>query len=208
MDNQTTFTNTSNTNMILIILLITIIVFSSLGINIVIMTGVLIQKTLDFFTEILGGIVLILGYITGSIINIVADVFGNSARIGVDIAEGTAHDIGDLLKNKSNTNPIHKTTFFNDEYYNQIKKFFNYTPYDIKTNPNIPILAENNKNIPPPSNPEPSTTENPVQKTISSSKTNWCLIGDYQGKKSCIEIRENEKCISEKTFSNYNDCII
>jgi hypothetical protein len=55
--------------------------------------------------------------------------------------------------------------------------------------------------------PEPDTTTNPIQKPITSSKSNWCLVGEYQGRRGCIEIGENDKCMSGQIFPSQYTCL-
>lgn len=199
--------NQSSLNIVLIVLLIIVIFTSALGINIVVLSGLLIEKIFNFFFYFFGNILFFFSYLLGSLINYIAAILGFTGRLGVDIAEGTAHDIGNLLKNSPSSNPMQKVSFFNDEYYNQIKQFFQFSPYELKTNPNIPIVAEKNNKIPTPGQAEPSTTDNPVQNPISSSKSNWCLIGEFQGRNSCIEVKDYDKCVSGQLFPNQSDCL-
>jgi hypothetical protein len=55
--------------------------------------------------------------------------------------------------------------------------------------------------------PEPDTTTNPIQKPISSGKSNWCLVGEYQGRRGCVEIDENDKCMSGQIFPSQYTCL-
>lgn len=55
--------------------------------------------------------------------------------------------------------------------------------------------------------PYPDTTTNPIQKPISSGKSNWCLVGEYQGRRGCIEIGENDKCMSGQIFPSQYTCL-
>jgi hypothetical protein len=55
--------------------------------------------------------------------------------------------------------------------------------------------------------PEPDTTTNPIQKPIASGKSNWCLVGEYQGRRGCVEIGENEKCMSGQIFPSQYTCL-
>jgi hypothetical protein len=48
---------------------------------------------------------------------------------------------------------------------------------------------------------EPSNPENPIQKPISANKTNWCLVGEYQGKR-CVEVSDSNKCMSGQLRRN------
>ena len=55
--------------------------------------------------------------------------------------------------------------------------------------------------------PMPSASENPIQKPISANKTNWCLIGEYQQKRGCIEIKDHDKCMSGQVFPTQKMCL-
>jgi len=55
--------------------------------------------------------------------------------------------------------------------------------------------------------PKPDTAENPIQKPISSTKTHWCLVGEYQNRRGCIEIGERDKCLSGQVFPDQKSCL-
>lgn len=46
-----------------------------------------------------------------------------------------------------------------------------------------------------------------IQNNISSKKTKWCLAGEYQGKRGCIEIDKSDECLSNQTFPNEKMCL-
>ena len=49
------------------------------------------------------------GYTTGSAINKTADVVGDSAKVGIDIAQGTVFNIGNIIKDASQGQIDNKT---------------------------------------------------------------------------------------------------
>ena len=57
---------------------------------------------------------------------------------------------------------------------------------------------------PPPSYsvPKNDVSENPIQKPISADKRQWCLVGEYDNKRKCIDISEHDKCMSGQVFPN------
>jgi len=55
--------------------------------------------------------------------------------------------------------------------------------------------------------PAPDTSTNPIQKPISSGKSNWCLVGEYQGKRGCIEVSDSDKCMSGQVFPSQYACL-
>jgi len=74
----------------------------------------------------------------------------------------------------------------------------------------------NNTN--PISNPNTSTSFKPfnysaddsmsnIQQSKSNSKSGWCFIGEDRGFRSCIQVNENEKCMSGDIFPSQDICI-
>jgi hypothetical protein len=55
--------------------------------------------------------------------------------------------------------------------------------------------------------PQPDAPEDPIQKSLTSSKTKWCLVGEYQDKRGCIDISESDKCLSGQVFPNEEMCL-
>jgi len=71
------------------------------------------------------------------------------------------------------------------------------TPLDSKIN-NAPIKLNDH---------QPDSSENPIQNPVSAAKTSWCLVGEYQGRRGCIEISERDKCISGQVFPEQKMCL-
>lgn len=55
--------------------------------------------------------------------------------------------------------------------------------------------------------PAPSTTENPVQKPIASGKSGWCLVGEYEGKRGCVAVGQQDRCLSGQVFPSQVNCM-
>ena len=85
-----------------IIVLVFLLVLSLLGINLLNVAG----RTLTEFSELLGPFirqtVSFISYNAGKFINVGADVSSDIAKFGIDIADDTAHSVGNLLQNKDN----------------------------------------------------------------------------------------------------------
>ena len=54
--------------------------------------------------------------------------------------------------------------------------------------------------------PRPDAPEDSIQKSLASAKTKWCLVGEYQNKRGCIDISESDKCMSGEIFPNEEMC--
>ena len=168
---------------LLIAILVVLLIFSFLGINILNILGNFIQTIISIFGPLITQILSVFGYTTGVIIDKSADVITDVAKTGVDVAGGTLSSVGELLINASqgNINP-------------QSKQQLDQT---ITTGNNKPVFSQ----------PSADTTTNPIQKPISSGKTNWCLVGEYQGRRGCIEVSEQDKCLSGQIFPNQQTCL-
>lgn len=157
----------------IIILLIALLVFSSLGINIFIVFGNLFQSIVNFFGPVISQVLSFFGYATGTIIDKSSDVIASTAKTGIDIADGTLHSVGNLLKTASKPG------------------------LDITLNQSGIKYKQ----------PIPDTTTNPIQNPITSGKQTWCLVGEYQGKRGCIEVGDSSKCLSGQIFPTQQICL-
>ena len=78
---------------LIILFLVVILVLSVLGINIFIILGFLIQ----YIVYLLQPLFSLFGYASGNIINTTSDLAADVSHFGIDIADGTAHDVGNLF---------------------------------------------------------------------------------------------------------------
>jgi hypothetical protein len=131
-----------------------------------------------YIYQFLSPIINLILYGTGSIINKSTDVITDTTKQGIDIAGDTVQNIGDLLK-KAGEQDATRLQLDNS-------------------------INDSNRRK---SEPKPDNSENPIQKPIASAKTNWCLVGEYQGRRGCIEISEHDKCLSGQVFPNQKACL-
>ena len=183
MDNQTMSSSPSsgtfsNKNIIIIILIVLLII-TTLGANVINPLINIIQSGINI---IMNFIKIILGSVlhnTGEILNVSTGVVSNTAKTTIDLGAGAIVDAGNLLKNAgSETSSI------------SIDKVINtYSG--------------------PPVEPNPTPSENSVQQSIQSgNKSSWCLIGNFAGKNSCVEVDTSiDKCMSEKLFPSKEKCL-
>jgi hypothetical protein len=129
----------------------------------------------------------IFGYTAGTVLNKSADVTGDVARTGVDLAEGSLQSIGNVLRDASRKN-------VNADAVSGLDSTLN-------AGTNLNSISNVYKE------PAPSTTENPVQKPITSSKTGWCLVGEYEGKRGCVAVGQQDRCLSGQVFPSQVNCM-
>lgn len=172
-----------NNQAIIVILLVTL-GLSFLGINIFIVIGNLVDSIIKIFGPMISQILSIFGYTTGSVITKTADVAGTVAKTGVDLAEDSIQSVGTIMKDASRQHVNPATIAGLDGALN---------------------VKSNSSNIY--KEPTPSTSGNPVQKPITANKTNWCLVGEYEGKRGCVEVGEQDKCMSGQIFPSQVTCM-
>ncbi len=178
---------TINKNFIITGLLI-LLIFSLLGINIlnifgnlIQMIGNLFQSIVNIFKPLITHILSLLGYTAGSVINTTADVVSTTAKTGIDIASGSIQSVGNLLKDGSK-NVIDMNT----------KNMFD--------------NSLNLSNLPG-SLPNADSADSNIQTAISSSKNQWCLVGNFQGRRGCVEVDKDTKCMSGQIFPSQHACL-
>ena len=57
------------------------------------------------------------------------------------------------------------------------------------------------------SGPSADDSYSSIQSSKSISKSGWCFIGEDRGYRSCVEVGENDKCMSGDIFPTKDICI-
>jgi hypothetical protein len=168
----------SNKNAIIVSLTV-LLIFSFLGINVIKNIGDLFQHIINTIMFFIRPLLSNVTFITGSAIDNTGDLVADASKTGIDIANGTVDSVGKLLIKASGHELAGK---------------------DIDQSINRSTIK-----LPP--TPKPDSTTNPIQKPISTTKTNWCLIDEYEGKRNCVEIGEDQKCMSGQVFPEQKMCL-
>lgn len=168
-------------NQTIIIILLVLLGLSFLGINILTIGGNIVDSILSIFGPMFARILSIFGYTTGSVINKTADVVGDVAKTGIDVAEGSLQSVGTILKNASRNNVSPDTARGLDNALNTGPSQY--------------------------SEPAPDSTTNPIQKPITSGKAGWCLVGEYEGRRGCVAVSESDRCMSGQVYPSQAACV-
>lgn len=163
-----------------IFVLCVLLVFSFLGINLLDIISNFIKLIIKIFGPLISQILSILGFTTGTILNKSADVVSDTGKVALDIAEGTVQNVGNLMI-KASKSGVNMETQSELEKALQMNRLENQAEDDV--------------------------SENPIQKPISSNKNGWCLIGEYENKRGCIEVNDSEKCMSGQVFPTRQACV-
>lgn len=174
----------NNKNFIIILLLI-LLILSFLGINILAIFGNFIQTIVNIFGPLVTQILSVFGYTAGTLIDKSAEVVTNTAKTGIDIAGDTVGSIGDLIKDASRPG-------VDDKAKQQLDQSINLSKISEK---------------PTTKQPEADSSTNPIQKPITSNKAGWCLVGEYEGRRGCIQVGQEDKCLSGQVYPNQKMCL-
>ncbi len=170
-------------NKVIIVVLSVLLILTFLGINLLTMFGNVIETVTSILGPFVSQVLSIFGYTTGSVLNKTADVVGDVAKTGLDVAEGSLQSVGTILKDASRKH----------------------------VDPSAASQLDNVLNVSSSGSmagdPAPSSSESPIQKPITAGKTGWCLVGEYEGKRGCVEVSEQDKCMSGQIFGTQNACL-
>jgi len=193
-------------NLIILILSI-LLILSFLGINLLDVLSNIIKSIIALIGPSVGKILAAFGYSSGTLINKSADVVSDTAKLGIDIAEGTVQDIGNLLISASSggiaPQPISQQPISQQPISQQP---ISQQPIS-NTQTQLDVKLTTEPRITKPKEPSADSTENPIQKPISASKTGWCLIGEYENRRGCIAVGEQDKCLSGQIFPSQKLCL-
>jgi hypothetical protein len=182
----------SGKNLVIVVLTV-LLVLSFLGINLLASMGNILQTISNIFGPLFTQILSVFGYTAGTVIDKSTDVVTDVAKSGIDLAGDTIQSAAELLKAASRGNVAADTV-------NQLDNSFksgNSSKLDSAINNSKPGLNQ----------PVPDASVDPIQKPITAGKVNWCLVGEYQGKRGCIEVDDDSKCMSGQVFPSQNMCL-
>lgn len=170
---------------ILIMVLVILLILSILGINLLTITANFIQSFINILKPAIVLLLSALGFTTGELLNKSTEVVTEVAKGGIDVAGGAIQNVGDILITASQGNipAASKADLENALKSGGTPRYYN------------------------PENVTPDNAANPIQNPISSNKVGWCLVGEYQGKRGCVEVGEQDKCLSGQIFPNQQMCL-
>lgn len=188
------FSQTSIMTWIIIILILAI-----LGFNVFFY----LAKGTQTFSDIFGPTIK---YITGLFASTIALITGQvitgsatGTKAGVDIAADTVIDNTNRLVKGANAS---KTTAANQPVLNRSESSSDENQDDTDTLHNALNQAPKD-NVPY----EADEATSSIQASKSSGKSGWCYIGEDRGFRSCIQVGENDKCMSGDIFPTQEICV-
>ena len=210
----------SDSRNVIIIVLLILVVGTFIGINLLTVSGNILEELGKIFGPALKNLLSMIGFSTGNLINQTSDVAAKGANLGIDIAKGTSHSIGNLLINASKGGMDESQRKSLEQALNMPRcaKPDNApapapapapaTPAPATPAPATPAPATPSApNAPsPPENkePQPTPTTDPI--VSQNLKSGWCYVGDFNGTRGCVEFN-NSGCASGQIFPNQASCL-
>jgi hypothetical protein len=178
------------------------------GILIVLIIWVLIYNLFNLgkFTEMIQSVLKWIGYSTGETVKTTADVSATGLKSGVDVATDAVTGSVNILEKGLNLTPEAKMRAQNQQQAQATA--INPPPFNPeadKTNEDKILstgLANLKKMAPMPS-PDDATSVT----QSGRSKSGYCYIGEDRGFRSCIQVGENDQCMSGDIFPRMDICI-
>ena len=176
----------SNKNTIIIFLLV-LLLLSFIGINLLALSGKLVADITTPLAPAFKSLLSMIGFTLGNLINGSADLVANTADVGIDIAKGTTHSIGDLL--------IQTTNYGEVDFSKQLSLS------DVIGVQKLRSAVANT--------PQPAQSTTPIVTPISTqkAKAGWCYVGDFSGARGCVQVTEHDKCMSGQIFASQSECL-
>ena len=209
--------NTGNTNSsvntsffgnnFVIIILVILLIFPAIGMLIMSFLGNTYKEITETTNPVVSNFLKLFGYSAGTVINTSADVAGDAAKVGIDILEGSVHNVGNLVQGKTGDYPTDKT-FFNNN--NMDPKSLDSTiekKVDSAISKKLGNTVANSNRYKNPADVSPDNSSGTIQNPISAGKAGWCLTGEYQNKRGCLSVSESDQCLSGQIFPSKEMCL-
>jgi len=188
-----------------------IFILAFLGINIFVYLAYGTQAITDFLAKISG-------YFGGTAIDAtkqVVNVSATGAKAGVDIAAGTvttgldvAQQTASSVKGASSTS---NTQLQNNENISSTNQTSNTPIYDNTLNNalNNATTSFNQEGGTQQDVPtyEADDSYSSIQASKTAGKSGWCYIGEDRGFRTCIEVGDNDQCMSGDIFPSQEICV-
>jgi hypothetical protein len=176
MDNNSISTTTPSNNFLIIIICI-LLLFTILGINILLLSGNLVENIARYVTPILSGVISNLGFVTGRSLSETSELLSGVAKTTIDIADGTLHSVGDLLERSTEINPT-------EQYSNML----------LDQSINKSIYTKGGIE-------QPDSALANIQNPLSIQKSRIIDTMDY------VSVKDANKCIAGQIYPEHNVCV-
>lgn len=175
-----------STKDVFIVLLVILLLFSFLGVNLLSVSGNIIEYLKDTLLPIIEKVFAMFGYSTGILIDKTAETSAEAIKYSADVANGALGSLSDLLIAAS------KPKLESDEQ----------TALDNTLTLNKPLCSSRSA-----SEPKPDSSVSATQTPITTNKQKWCLVEDNGIQRGCVRVEDANKCMSGQVFPQQKMCL-
>ena len=165
------------------------------------MVGTSIAKLLECISDFTKKIARILGFEIGAVIKTTTEVTATEAKAGIDEVSNTI--VGAIsLGQRQSTNvssSLHQENPTQEQ--SSLQQTLNQSLNQQKQNQNQNQPQSDQDNY------YADDSNSSIQSSKPSSKSGWCFIGEDRGFRSCIQVNQNDKCMSGDIFPSQEICI-
>ncbi len=163
---------------LVILVLVALLVLSFVGINLLTVSGNVVDGIAKLFGPVFANLLAMVGYSGGELLNNASDAVASTAKFGIDVANGTVHSVGNLMKGAAMGAAA--TT----------------QPKNLEQAVRSPKTGDSG------AQPVPVLTTDAIV-----SKGDWCYIGEYAGSRGCVAMADHGKCMSGQVFPSQVACL-
>lgn len=202
----------------LIIILVLFLLLALLGFNLFFFFGVVLEKFFGVARNVAIQTLSMMGFYTGAVLNTTADVVSDTAKGGIDIAEGSVQSIGNLLQNKSN---VDVGNMVNNQQWNM--HAYGLQPVTTEQEGDQQQVASSNAALTQLNREidEKKKTVNRLDDEINKRRemqsvvpddsaqpvsNKWCPVGVEEGKGKCVSVKPTERCMYGKVYDKKEIC--
>ena len=193
--------SSSSTSSLWIRALLIIILLALIGFNVFTYLDDITQWFGDTFGAPFRSVARFLGYAATDTVKTTVDVTAKGAKSAVDIAAGAATSGIDVLQKTIGTNANnHANNHANNNANNHANKQLN-----LKKTTNARELSL--ENALSHAKKEPPQPDDATSRTQRTGKSGYCYIGEDRGFRSCIQVGEQDTCMSGDIFPTHAICV-
>ena len=185
--------SSSSTSSLLIRALLIIIILALIGFNVFTYLDDITQWFGDTFGAPFRSVARFLGYAATDTVKTTVDVTAKGAKSAVDIAAGAATSGIDVLQKTIGTNANNHANNHANKQLN-LKKTTNARELSLEN-----ALSHAKK--------EPPQPDDATSRTQRTGKSGYCYIGEDRGFRSCIQVGEQDTCMSGDIFPTHAICV-
>jgi hypothetical protein len=164
-----------------------------------------------YFSDTFGPYIRYIGGLIGNgaanVTKTVTNTAATGTKAGIDLAAGTVTSAVDVTQQTAGA--ITGATAASSVTGSQ-KTNLNAPVTSQDTTPNNPLNDALKNANPQNQQPGPFAADDAtstIQSNKSSSKSGWCYIGQEQGYRSCLQVGENDTCMSGDIFPSQEICV-